>query len=63
VKGRRAPTFAAVEAVTVHAEGKGLATGTASRQRLAVRVNVVTAALGAVLGGFGGAVAARIVGI
>jgi excisionase family DNA binding protein len=32
-------------------------------QRLAVRVGVVTATLGAVLGGFAGTVAARVVGI
>jgi excisionase family DNA binding protein len=47
----------------VHQEGERLATETARVQRLAVRVGVVTATLGAVLGGFAGAVAARVVGI
>ena len=63
MKARRARTVAAAEATELHHESELLATEPARVQRLAVRVGVVTAALGAVLGGFAGAVAARVVGI
>lgn len=54
----------AVEAATlqVHSEIERLAVETAKAQRLAVWVGVGTAVLGSVLGGFAGAVAARIIG-
>jgi excisionase family DNA binding protein len=63
VGARLARAFAAAQAEELHQEGERLATETARVQRLAVRVGVVTATLGAVFGGFAGAVAARVVGI
>jgi excisionase family DNA binding protein len=63
VEARRARTFAAAQAAELHQKGERLAAETARVQRLAVRVGVVTATLGAVFGGFAGAVAARVVGI
>jgi excisionase family DNA binding protein len=63
MKARRARTLAIAETAEVKKQGEGLATETARAQRLAVRVGVATATLGAVLGGFAGAVAARVAGI
>jgi hypothetical protein len=61
---RQEESLSAIEAATlkVHEEVERLAIETARAQRLAVRVGVATATLGAILGGFAGAIAARIVG-
>lgn len=47
---------------TVHAEVARLATETARAQRLAILVGIGTTVLGALVGGFAGAFAARVIG-